>query len=63
MFGCVPCGHHVFSKVRSNIIKTENVDLYEERLKFILIFCLGKQGEGVYFENIKIRYTHTGKHV
>lgn len=46
MFGCVPCGHHVFSKVRSNIIKTENVDLYEERLKFILIFCLGKQGGG-----------------
>lgn len=35
-----------FSKVRSNIIKTENVDLYEERLKFILIFCLGKQGGG-----------------
>lgn len=39
-----------FSKVRSNIIKTENVDLYEERLKFISIFCLGKQGGGgVYF--------------
>lgn len=46
MFGCVPCGHHVFSKVRSNIIKTENVDLHEERLKFILISCLGKQGKG-----------------
>lgn len=35
-----------FSKVRSNIIKTENVDLYEERLKFMFIFCLGKQGGG-----------------
>lgn len=54
MFGCVPCGHHVFfSKVRSNIIKTENVDLYEERLKFILIFCLGKQGGGYIFKILK----------
>lgn len=42
-----------FSKVRSNIIKTENVDLYEERLKFILIFCLGKQGGGYIFKILK----------
>lgn len=41
-----------FQKVRSNIIKTENVDLYEERLKFILIFCLGKQGGGGYIFKI-----------
>lgn len=53
MFGCVPCGHHVFSKVRSNIIKTENVDLYEERLKFMFIFCLGKQGGGYIFKILK----------
>lgn len=53
MFGCVPCGHHVFfSKVRSNIIKTENVDLYEERLKSMLIFCLCKRG-GYIFKILK----------
>lgn len=38
----VLCGYYVFLKVWLNIIKMENVDLYEEWLKFILIFCLGK---------------------
>lgn len=42
MFGCVLCGYYDFLKVWLNIIKMENVDLYEEWLKFILIFCLGK---------------------